>query len=384
MHKNNFFKKTHNKKEISSIGFGMYKGEESSLGDKLWFDSLLYGFRNKINVIDTAQKYRNGRSEKILGKALKYFLNKNKLKKREDFIIISKTGLLPDYFFKKKIFNKIQLKKNNCLFNMNFCIDPNYIKWSVDNSLKNIKTNYIDFYLLHNPENAFFLPGGFNKIIKALETLEKIKKTGKIKFYGIASWNGFRRNSKAKLYLDLEKIIVALKNKIGVNNGFKFIEAPISVGMPRILSYQSKGKKLDTIIKKNNMNLFSSASMYEGKLEQLINLNKIFCKKVNEDFSDDQEKANVSIPESENSILQLFQLLLKFKKKNINLNKLLFNFSNRCRNLYHGNLNLLLSLSFINCCLIGMEKKEYVRKNIKVLMSKKVSTKSSKYFWKST
>ena len=67
----------------------------NNLKDKEILKSIFYGLKRGINVIDTAQKYRNGRSERLIRKVLK----KNK---RETLIILTKVGLLPNYVKKKK------------------------------------------------------------------------------------------------------------------------------------------------------------------------------------------------------------------------------------------------------------------------------------------
>ena len=117
-------------RKISKLGFGLYKGENSKKGDDLILKNIIFGLSRGINVIDTAQRYRNGRSEKVIKKILDIY------KKRENLILITKAGLIPDYVKKKKILKKLKINKSNCLLENDFCIDPKYISWSVDNSLK--------------------------------------------------------------------------------------------------------------------------------------------------------------------------------------------------------------------------------------------------------
>ena len=168
------YKKLFDGRKVSNFGFGLYKGLETKNKDKQIIESINFGLSKGINVIDTAQKYRNGRSERLINKVLK------KTKKRESLILISKTGLIPSHILKKKILKKISVKKSNCLPKNNYSIDPNYISWSVDNSLKLMNTNYIDFYLLHNPEYSLLLKNGYKKIIEALKILEIKRKEKKI------------------------------------------------------------------------------------------------------------------------------------------------------------------------------------------------------------
>ena len=352
-------------RKISRLGFGLYKGENSKKGDDLMLKNIIFGLSRGINVIDTAQRYRNGRSEKVIRKLLEIY------KKRENLILITKAGLIPDYVKKKKILKKLKIKKSNCLLENDFCIDPKYISWSVDNSLKKMNTQYIDFYLLHNPELSLMLKGGHKKIISALKVLEEKKRQKKIRNYGISTWSGFRRLSNNKFQLNIKKIVDDLKKEIGKDHGFKCLEAPISIGMPDLLNYKPlKNFKLGYFLKKNDINFFSSASLYEGNLEKLVELNKIFnSTNINKDMSNEINKANVSFPLSENSLRRLFILLENFKRNKIFLTNKKLNFS-KIKNINGINISFLKSLPFITTSLIGMDKKSYITSNLKEFMHK--------------
>lgn len=354
------YKKLHDGRKISELGIGLYKGKETIEGDKLLYESLIYGLNNGINVIDTAQRYRNGQSEKLVKKIIKKFKNREKL------IIISKTGLIPNYVKKKNILKNLKIKKSNFHKLNNFCIDPNYINWSLENSLKLMGTNYIDFYLLHNPEYALLLKDGYKKIINAFKILEKKRDEKKILYYGIATWNGLRRLNNNKYQLNLTKIIYDLEKDLGKNHGFRCLEAPLSIGMPDLLNYNNKNFfNLQNFLKKNKINFFSSASLYEGNLFELSELNKIYNSTLNRsDLPNEIYSASVSFPKSENSLRRLFILLENLKKNNIVFEKILLKiFKNK--NIYGIAINLLKVLPFIKSSLIGMEQKKYVIYNLK-------------------
>lgn len=369
------YKKLHDKKKISIIGFGMYKGAENKEGDEKWLKSLLYGLKKGINLIDTAQKYRNGKSEKILGKAIKIYQKKNK---REYLTIISKVGLLPKYFYTQNLQTKIGIKKNNINNALNFCIDTKYINWSIDNSLKLLEIKYLDYYLLHNPEIALLKTGGYKKILNALDTLQTLKENGKIKYYGIATWNGLRRSSSSKMHINLLKIITYLNKKYGKKNGFKCIEAPLSIGMTDVYHYRSNFKKenmsLIELLKKFNINFFSSASLYEGKIQELVNLNRIFNTKKKHNMSNEIVNSKISLPKSDNSLSQFFNYLADLKNKKIDLYKIL-KINNKSEDLFKNSLQIIASMSFINCNLVGMETKELVKKNMNYIENKNLSKK---------
>lgn len=353
------YKYLFNGKKISTFGYGLYKGEVSKKGDDQLLDSVLYGIKKGINVIDTAQRYRNGRSEKLIKQILK------KYKKRKNLIIVSKAGLIPRYIKERKILKKLNIRSSNCLLENDFCIDPIYISWSVDNSLKLMNTEYIDFYLLHNPEISLMMKDGYRKIIEACKILELKRKEKKISNYGISTWNGFRRQNNNKFQINISNLLDDLKKEIGEDHGFKCIEAPVSLGMPDLLNYKPvKGFKLETFLKKNKIDFFSSASLYEGNLEKLIQLNKIFNSiDDKKDMTNEMHKADVSFPFSENSLRRLFILLENFKKNKILLGNLKNNLKNST-NIHGVAISFLKTLLFISTSLIGMDNKKFARNNL--------------------
>jgi aryl-alcohol dehydrogenase-like predicted oxidoreductase len=58
--------------------------------------------------------------------------------------------------------------------------EPTYIIQAVEQSLKRLKTDYLDLYQLHSPPAEVIRKGEF------LPVLEKLKQQGKIRYYGIA------------------------------------------------------------------------------------------------------------------------------------------------------------------------------------------------------
>jgi aryl-alcohol dehydrogenase-like predicted oxidoreductase len=128
--------------------FGPMKDEES-LGA---IDAAL---ELGVNFIDTSDAYGAGYSETLLGKALKG--------RRDKVILASKGGNVmvgPD-----------RGKRN-------FAVD--YIDRVMEESLKRLQTDYIDLYQLHNPDVEIIRNGA------VWELLERRKKEGKIRHYGVS------------------------------------------------------------------------------------------------------------------------------------------------------------------------------------------------------
>ena len=370
-------------KDLSNIGFGLYRGEISDKGNEKWIESLLFGIENGINTIDTAQKYRNGESEKIVGLVLKQLLLANKIT-REDLFISTKAGLLPNYIIDSDDLQKIGVDERYINYDQKFCMDPKYISWSVDRALERMDLNYVDGFLLHNPEIAMLFDDGEEKIFECLKVLEQKSIEGKIKYYGLATWNGLRREPLSKYHINLSLIIKRLYECFGEENHFKIIEAPLSIGMPAILSYRSSNQEnmsLPDILQDYNLIFFSSASLYEGHINELVELNKIFSYIYDFDSPNEDQAAKVSFPVSENSLKQLFELLINLKNNDVKLLEMLKIMGSNKSNLFCAALNIVRSTEFVNCALVGMENIKYTKDNIQILHGPKLDSSTVSDYW---
>lgn len=117
---------------------------------------LTASYKSGIRFFDTAPLYGDGRSEVLLGELAQSVGRKN-------IIISTKCGMLPHKGF--------DLKQD---FSIN-----NILK-DLINSMERLKTDYIDFFLLHSPEIHKI---NLNEII---ELMMNLKRNKIIKYYGIS------------------------------------------------------------------------------------------------------------------------------------------------------------------------------------------------------
>jgi len=138
---------------VSPVSFGCM-----SLGENVavYTDLLRKAADAGINYFDTADLYHKGLNELYVGEALKPI--------RKDVIIATKVGN--------------QWRPDGSGWDWN--PSKAYILKHVDESLKRLKTDYIDLYQLH---------GGTidDPIDEIIEAFEQIKEQGKIRWYGISS-----------------------------------------------------------------------------------------------------------------------------------------------------------------------------------------------------
>ena len=115
-----------------------------------------------INTFDHADIYGDSTIEEQFGKIIA-----NKSFKREDIVLFSKCGIRKN--------GKVSYFDNS----------RNYILDSVDNSLKNLKTDYLDIFLLNQSD---FLADPEQTAM----TLAEIVNSGKVKHIGVANFTAFR------------------------------------------------------------------------------------------------------------------------------------------------------------------------------------------------
>ena len=74
--------------ELSTLGLGTYLGEASDQADSSYREAIGAFHSLGGTVFDTAANYRDGRSERVLGAALRDL-------PREDFFLSTKAGYIP-------------------------------------------------------------------------------------------------------------------------------------------------------------------------------------------------------------------------------------------------------------------------------------------------
>jgi predicted oxidoreductase len=129
-----------------------------------------------ITTFDHADIYGSYTTEAGFGKAF----SESQIK-REKIQLISKCGI------------EHTEGRNNKIKHYNY--SKNYLIWSVENSLKNLQTDYLDLLLLHRPSPLM-------QADEIAEAIEKLKKEGKIKAFGVSNFSPMQTeliNQKTKV-----------------------------------------------------------------------------------------------------------------------------------------------------------------------------------------
>ena len=216
---------------VSTICLGtMTWGEQNTQEEG--FEQMSYALDQGINFFDTAELYAvppkketYGKTEEIVGNWFKQNKNRNKVILGTK---ISGNGI-----------SWIRDGKNQ--------FDEKNISEALENSLKRLKTDYIDLYQLHWPERKanYFGKLGYshkdekedwNDFEKILNILNKFVKEGKIRYIGLSNETAW---GLAK-FLEISKI-KDLPKVVSVQNPYNLINRSYEVGLSEISIRESAG-----------------------------------------------------------------------------------------------------------------------------------------------
>lgn len=132
--------------ELGNLGIGTWYMGDSQRAREEEIKSIRYAIDNGVTTIDTAEMYGNGRSELLVGEAIKGY-------DREKLFIISK--VLPSNAGRGRIFQ------------------------ACEKTLERLGTDYLDLYLLHWR--------GMIPFEETIECMEELVRRGKIRRWGVSN-----------------------------------------------------------------------------------------------------------------------------------------------------------------------------------------------------
>lgn len=265
---------------LSSLGIGTYLGQPDERTDAAYASAIVSAVENGINVVDAAINYRFQRSERSIGAALVQLEEKGF--SREQIVVCTKAGYLtpdgkmpPDpnrYFFEEYIQRGVFQAKD--IAGGSHCIAPRFLQDQLARSLANMGVDCIDVFYLHNPETQLAevpKPQFLSRVRDAFHALEANVATGKIQFYGMATWNGFRQEAGARDSMQLSDFVAIAREIGGDGHHFRFVQLPFNLGMTEALtlgnqSVEGKNLTIMEAAEELNVTLIASASLLQGQV----------------------------------------------------------------------------------------------------------------------
>lgn len=139
---------------IGGDPMGLHAWGDTSEAEML--EAIQVGIDQGITYFDTADVYGLGTAEKILAKGIG--------NRRHDVVIATKFGVR-------------RTEDNTKTY---YDISPAWMRQAVEGSLKRLNTDYIDIYQIHYLD-------GVTSMDDVVDELEKLKKEGKIRYYGLSN-----------------------------------------------------------------------------------------------------------------------------------------------------------------------------------------------------
>ena len=267
---------------LSNIGVGTYLGNPDAPTDHLVINAIKKSILAGINVIDTAINYRSQKAERSVSKAILELIHDGKINRNEIFIstkngYVTNDGDIKEDFWQyvnREYVTKGVIQKNDISSGYH-CMTIPYLKDQLERSRKNLGLQCIDLMYLHNAVEGQIQDVTKEQFMKNLrmvfEFYESKRKEGKIRFYGMATWECFRVQADNPNFLELSEVMTLANEVGGAEHGFRFIQLPFNMYLDQalIMKNQSFNGTLDSILqvaKSYGIGVFTSVPLMQAKL----------------------------------------------------------------------------------------------------------------------
>ena len=274
----NIFQKLH----LSNVGIGTYLGDPDSKTDELVTNAVKQSITSGINVVDTAINYRSQKAERSVGKALQELIDEDKIS-REQIFLSTKNGYVANdadvnlgfWEYVKEEYSQKGVVQAGDITSGYHCMTPKYLSDQLERSLKNLGVESVDLMYLHNAVEGQIKDVSKEQFLENLKSVfelyEQKREEGKIKFYGMATWECFRVAPDNPQYLSLAKTLELAKDAGGENHGFRFIQLPFNMYYDQALLTKNQslnGKQISTLEAAVSLNVgvFTSVPFMQGRL----------------------------------------------------------------------------------------------------------------------
>ncbi len=273
--------------QLSSLGVGTFPGAPTDEVNEAYVEIVARALTHGINVIDTGAHYRYGKSALAVGAGLRRALAAGIT--REQVFLVSKGGFLSfpegkpadlSAWFAQEIVAK-GLGKNEDLTQMH-CISPAYIAWQLEVSRRLMGVETLDAFLIDQPEvhiPAIGKEALNKKLLAVFEVLENAVKLGRLRYYGITTFQGFRVETDNLLFQSLTSLLGLAEKaarKVGqseqAKHHFKLVQMPFNQvmqeGFTRFSQATGQDNVASTIQAAHQLGVYlmASHSLFKGKL----------------------------------------------------------------------------------------------------------------------
>lgn len=282
------FRETADGLHLSSLGMGTYLGDLTpEVSEEMTRAAVASIESGCVNVIDTAINYRYQLSERSIAAALREVIAAGV--RRDELFISSKNGFLaPDAqqlhtqedFQRYVVQNLIEpgtIQPDDIVGGMH-CMTPAYLNDQLNRTLENLGLETLDLMYLHNAAESQMPVVGREAFMSGLraafEFYESARAAGRIRYYGLATWNCFRvPPEETQQYLALEEVVQLAQQVGGDGHGFRYIQLPFNLAFIEALgmNFQTvNGQRISLLEAALDLGIgvFTSVPLLQGQLLQ--------------------------------------------------------------------------------------------------------------------
>ena len=266
---------------LSNVGVGTYLGNPDVETDYLVQNAVKKSILSGVNVIDSAINYRAQKAERSVGNAISQLIDNNDISREEIFVSTKNGYVTNDGDIKEDLmqyvmreYGKTGIVKEGDISPGYHCMTIPYLNDQLERSLKNLGLDCIDLMYLHNSieGQTHISREQFLKNLKdVFNFYEKKRKDGKIRFYGMATWECFRVTQENPLFLQLSEVMDLATEVGGPEHGLRFIQLPFNLMLDQAYltkNHNVNGKTVSFLEAAQTFNLgvFTSVPLLQGKL----------------------------------------------------------------------------------------------------------------------
>ena len=267
---------------LSNVGMGTYLGEADDRTDELVKNAIKQSILSGINVIDTAINYRAQKAERSVGRAISELIQEKKISRDQIFVSTKNGYVTNDADVKQDFWGYVKneyaskgIVHEGDITSGYHCMTLAYLDDQLERSLKNLGLECIDLMYLHNAVEGQIKDVSKEKFLEnlqsAFEFYEQKRKEGKIKYYGMATWECFRVSPENPQHLSLKDTVDMATKAGGERHGFRFIQLPFNMYYDQALL--AKNQPLDgsmvSILEcavRLGIGVFTSVPLMQGRL----------------------------------------------------------------------------------------------------------------------
>lgn len=268
---------------LTSLGLGTYIGAPDGATDLAVEQAVTVCLTSgRVNVLDTAINYRHQRAERSVGRALARLIEREEVKRDEVFVATKNGYLAPDaesdipadQWVEKELVRPGVLRAEDIVDGCH-AMSPAYLADQFDRSRRNLGLATLDLMYLHNAADAQLVEVGpeefASRLGAAFRLYERYRDEGKLRSYGLATWDCLRAPPTDPRFFPLETAVKVARKVGGDDHGFRYVQLPFNVAMPEAATLSNQPveghrRTLFEAARRLGVGCFTSVPLFQGQL----------------------------------------------------------------------------------------------------------------------